>query len=329
MSLVVHLERFEGPLALLLHLIRREEMNIFDINIHQITSQYLDFIKAMKQLDLENAGDFVAMAATLIQIKSRLLLPQYNEEGEVIEDADPRKDLVSKLLEYQKFQDAAQRLYERPLVGRDLLLRGERLDLSSEGPESEILIEENALFALISSYRSVVRNMKSGVHRVAEALQSIADRILEIKDQLIIGRVIGFFDLIDSPAKNRSHQVLVTFISLLELAKMGFISLFQAEDQAEIRIQAKNAVDGDVIARVEAYDNSHADEVAAQLMVEEPVERAVETESIPESELEFETETAVEPEMELAGASDEEILHEEMRWEEEERNRGEEGLNRG
>lgn len=329
MSLVVHLERFEGPLALLLHLIRREEMNIFDINIHQITSQYLDFIKAMKQLDLENAGDFVAMAATLIQIKSRLLLPQYNEEGEVIEDADPRKDLVSKLLEYQKFQDAAQRLYERPLVGRDLLLRGERLDLSSEAPESEILIEENALFALISSYRSVVRNMKSGVHRVAEALQSIADRILEIKDQLIIGRVIGFFDLIDSPVKNRSHQVLVTFISLLELAKMGFISLFQAEDQAEIRIQAKNAVDGDVIARVEAYDNSHADEVAAQLMVEEPVERAVETESIPESELEFETETAVEPEMELAGASDEEILHEEMRWEEEERNRGEEGLNRG
>jgi segregation and condensation protein A len=314
LSLVIHLERFEGPLALLLHLIRREEMDIFDINIHQITSQYLEFIKAMKNLDLENAGEFVAMAATLIQIKSKLLLPQYNESGEVDEDEDPRKELVSKLFEYQKYQDAAHRLNERPLVGRDLFLRGERLDLGS--PDAgEILVEENALFALISSYRSTVRNMKKGVHFVADALLSISERILQIKDALVIGKIVGFFDLIDAREKKRSNQILVTFISLLELAKMGFISLFQADDQAEIRIQAKNAVDRDVIARVEDYDNSHSAEVAEQLLVEaqqgisidpeEGADKLMEDRPSPEV---LETEMSMED-----GATDEEIFEEEKK----------------
>lgn len=314
MSLVIHLERFEGPLALLLHLIRREEMDIFDINIHQITSQYLEFIKAMKNLDLENAGEFVAMAATLIQIKSKLLLPQYNESGEVDEDEDPRKELVSKLFEYQKYQDAAHRLNERPLVGRDLFLRGERLDLGSPDV-GEILVEENALFALISSYRSTVRNMKKGVHFVADALLSISERILQIKDALVIGKIVGFFDLVDAREKKRSNQILVTFISLLELAKMGFISLFQADDQAEIRIQAKNAVDRDVIARVEDYDNSHSAEVAEQLLVEaqqgisidpeEGADKLMEDRPSPEV---LETEMSMED-----GATDEEIFEEEKK----------------
>lgn len=314
MSLVIHLERFEGPLALLLHLIRREEMDIFDINIHQITSQYLEFIKAMKNLDLENAGEFVAMAATLIQIKSKLLLPQYNESGEVDEDEDPRKELVSKLFEYQKYQDAAHRLNERPLVGRDLFLRGERLDLGTPDAGG-ILVEENALFALISSYRSTVRNMKKGVHFVADALLSISERILQIKDALVIGKIVGFFDLIDAREKMRSNQILVTFISLLELAKMGFISLFQADDVAEIRIQAKNAVDRDVIARVEDYDNSHSAEVAEQLLVEAqqgisigPEEAADKLMEDRPSSVVLETEMSMED-----GATDEEIFEEEKK----------------
>ncbi|MBK7842748.1 MAG: segregation/condensation protein A [Bdellovibrionales bacterium] len=314
MSLVIHLERFEGPLALLLHLIRREEMDIFDINIHQITSQYLEFIKAMKNLDLENAGEFVAMAATLIQIKSKLLLPQYNESGEVDQDEDPRKELVSKLFEYQKYQDAAHRLNERPLVGRDLFLRGERLDLGSPDV-GEILVEENALFALISSYRSTVRNMKKGVHFVAEALLSISERILQIKDVLIIGKIVGFFDLIDAQEKKRSNQILVTFISLLELAKMGFISLFQADDQAEIRIQAKNAVDRDVIARVEDYDNAHSAEVAEQLLVEAQQGISIDPEEGADK-LMADRPSSESPEAEISvedGATDEEILEEEKK----------------
>jgi len=326
LSLVVQLERFEGPLGLLLHLIRREEMDIFDINIHEITSQYLEFIKSIKNLDLENAGEFVAMAATLIQIKSKMLLPQYNEEGEPIEQEDPRKELVAKLLEYQKYQDAAQRLYGRPLVGRDVYLRGERLNLNSE-EEGEIILEDNPLFSLISSYRGVLRAMKSGVHRVAEALQSISERILEIKDRLVVGRLLGFFELIDREVEGerRSNQILVTFISLLELAKMGFISVFQAEDRAEIRVEAKQAVDRDVIARVEDYDNAHAGDVAQNILSEAQAEHEVAVEDLDQAAELVMSDAPLAEQLPLEfeeAATDDDILAEELKLEAEDRERG-------
>lgn len=329
LSLVIQLERFEGPLGLLLHLIRREEMDIFDINIHEITRQYLDFIKSMKKLDLENAGDFVSMAASLIQIKSKMLLPQYNEDGEEIEQEDPRKELVAKLLEYQKYQDAAHRLYDRPLVGRDVYLRGERMDLESE-EEGEIIVEDNALFALISAYRAAIRGMKKGIHKVSEALQSISERILEIKDRLVVGRMLGFFEFIDGEKRGeaRSSQVLVTFISLLELAKMGFVSLFQADDKSEIRIEAKHMVDGDVISTVEDYDNAHASEVAMHILEEAEAEHEVpiDLEAAAEKLMEeASAEVIQQQEDELAdAATDEEILAEEMKLDEEDRQRGHE-----
>ena len=125
-ALRVHLQQFEGPLDLLLYLIRKEEMNILDINIVEITKTYLDYIKLMKEFDLEVAGEFVAMAATLIHIKSKMLLPQYNENGEVLEIEDPRKELVQKLLEYEKYKEAAR---ARPISlvfcrVRTILVRG-------------------------------------------------------------------------------------------------------------------------------------------------------------------------------------------------------------
>src|SRR4051794_4388414 len=98
LSIHVHLERFEGPLGLLLYLIRQEEMDIFNINIYEITRQYMEYIKAMRQLDLEVAGEFVSMAATLLQIKSRMLLPQYDGEQDGEAPADPRKELVQRLV---------------------------------------------------------------------------------------------------------------------------------------------------------------------------------------------------------------------------------------
>ena len=103
--MLVQLDQFEGPLGLLLYLIRKEEMDIYDIEIHRITSQYLSYIKQLPSLDLEQAGEFCAMAASLIQIKSKMLLPNYDENGEEIEEEDPRKPLVQKLLEYQKYQE--------------------------------------------------------------------------------------------------------------------------------------------------------------------------------------------------------------------------------
>jgi segregation and condensation protein A len=260
LSYLVQTERFEGPLGLLLHLIRKEEMDIFDINIHQITKQYLDYIRAMKQLDLEVAGEFVAMAATLIHIKSRMLLPQYNEDGELEESEDPRKELVSRLLEYQKFQEVAAQLYERPLLGRDIFLKGKRESIEVVETDEVVVEEDNALFALIASYRYAIKNMKKAVHKVGTELQSIAERILEIKEVLRVGVRMRFAELLSSSGSQR-EQVLVTFLSLLELAKMGFVGLFQNDSYSEIHIEAKKQVEGDVISTAEDYEHHVEDEI--------------------------------------------------------------------
>lgn len=256
------LQKFEGPLDLLLYLIRKEEMDIFDIPVHEITKQYMDYIKLMQELDLEVAGEFVAMAATLIQIKSRMLLPQYGENGEIIEQEDPRKELVQRLLEYEKYKEAASKLYERSLLNRDVWSRGIREKL--EVKDDEILLEENALFSLITSYRFVFRAMKKRVHRVSAKTQSIASRILEIKDRLHVGLKVAMSDLLDV-IEDRRRQVLITFLSILELGKMGFVSIYQTENYAEIYVEAKTKVETAAISHVEEYDSLNADEIAEQM----------------------------------------------------------------
>lgn len=263
MSITVQLPKFEGPLGLLLYLIRKEEMDIMDIKVHEITKQYLDYIKLMKELDLEVAGEFVAMASTLIQIKSRMLLPQYDENGEVIEQEDPRKELVQKLLEYQKYQEASKLLYDRPLVGRDVWLRGVRESLDQK--EEEIILEENALFSLISTYRKMLRSVKKKIHQVTAKAQSISSRVLEIKDRLIVGNKVTLMELVTA-TEDRARQALITFLSLLELGKMGFVSLYQTEAYSDIWVDTKKPVETDVLARVEEYDSMRADEVAAKMM---------------------------------------------------------------
>ncbi|MGE5086571.1 MAG: segregation and condensation protein A [Bacillota bacterium] len=263
MSITVQLPKFEGPLGLLLYLIRKEEMDIMDIKIHEITKQYLDYIKLMKELDLEVAGEFISMASTLIQIKSRMLLPQYDENGEVIEQEDPRKELVQKLLEYQKYQEAAKLLYDRPLVGRDVWLRGTRERLDEK--EEEIILEDNALFSLISSYRRVLRAVKKKVHQVTAKAQSIASRVLEIKDRLVVGQRTTMMDLVTA-TEDRARQALITFLSLLELGKMGFVGLYQTEVYSDIWIDTKKPIETDVLSRVEEYDSMNADQIAAKMM---------------------------------------------------------------
>lgn len=300
MSLQISLQKFEGPLALLLYLIRKEEMDIMDIKIHEITSQYLDYIKMMKELDLEVAAEFILMAATLIQIKSQMLLPQYNENGEIIEVEDPRKELVQKLLEYQKYQEASKLLYERSLVGRDVWLRGIRESLESRTAE-EIVVEDNGLFSLISAYRMMMKSAQKRVHKVAAKVQSIASRIIEFKDRLIVGQKISMEDLI-TDIQDHGRQVLITFLSLLELGKLGFVSLYQTEAYSTLWVEAKKPVDYDVISRVEEYETVDSENVAQKIFDESEILAADEEEmSVSEDVPEAPEETA---EM----ATDEEIL---------------------
>ena len=312
MSLQIQLQKFEGPLALLLYLIRKEEMDIFDIKIHEITKQYLEYIKLMKELDLELAGEFVAMAATLIQIKSRLLLPQYNEHGEVVETEDPRKELVQKLLDYQKFQEASKLLYERPLLGRDVWARGVRESLFTE--EDDIVIEENGLFSLIAAYRQTMKALKKRIHRVTAKAQSIASRILEIRDRLIVGTKVALMDLVESlEGEALRRQVLITFLSALELGKMGFVSLFQTEPYAPLYIEALKPVDGDIVNRVEEYDSMNAADIAANMMSQAQKIEENDEFLLPDEKTEDEKEDFALEGVELA--SDEEILAAELEME--------------
>lgn len=305
MSIDIHLPHFEGPMALLLYLIRKEEMDIFDINIHQITTQYMEYIRRMKELDLEMAGDFVAMAATLIQIKSQMLLPQYNENGEVVEMEDPRKELVNRLLEYQRFQDAAKQLYAKPLLGRDVWIRGVREELPQGEDEADIIIEDKGLFALISHYRRAIKNVKNTVHKVALKAKSIAAQILLIKDRLIVGQQVVLKDLI-SKAEDFRSELLITFLSALELGKMGLVSVFQSEVYGDIYLTAKKTIDASMLERVQEYNSIDSEQVAETLF------EAAEQESVQASlDLNEDNTRAVgasdEP-MSFESATDEEIL---------------------
>jgi segregation and condensation protein A len=281
-QLTVTLPKFEGPLDLLLYLIRKEEMDIFDIKIHEITHQYLEFIKRMRELDLEVAGEFISMASTLIHIKSRMLLPKYNDQGEVVENEDPRKELVQRLLEYQKYQDAAKTLNERPMVGRDLWLRGTREVIKPQ--EEEILLEDNALFSLIASYRKTLRSFQKKIHRVSRKGQSIAQRIFELKDRLIPGHRITMRELLGL-SEDRARQILITFLSLLELGKMGIVTLYQAETYGDIYVDPKREIANDVISRVEEFDGLKSEEAAERLIHEAEVEAQMELPLVEDVEL--------------------------------------------
>lgn len=294
MSYLVHLRQFEGPLGLLLYLIRKEEMDIFDINVGEITNQYLEYIRMMKELDLEVAGDFVAMAATLIHIKSRMLLPQYNEEGEVVEQEDPRKELVQKLLEYQRYQEAAKKLYERPLLNRDVYVRGVREDLNqyiTGEIVGDIVLEDDGLFSLISSYRKALRKAHKLVHKVRPKVISIAARVMEIKERLLVGSRVLLRDLLNIGQDAQRTQLLVTFLSMLELGRMGYVSLFQSEVYGDIHIETKKPIERNVLERVQEFDSGDADKIAEGIMnkaIEERIEEhEVPVESLAAAEAEY------------------------------------------
>ncbi len=270
MSIRVQLQQFEGPLDLLLYLIRKEEMDIFNINIVEITKQYFEYIKLMKEFDLEIAGDFIAMASTLIHIKSKMLLPQYDENGEVVEQEDPRKALVQKLLEYEKFKEASKSLYERPLLNRDVWARGLREKL--EVQDDEIELEDNALFSLIGSYRKVIKTLHKKIHKVTVKLQSISARIVEMKDLIRVGGTIRMVELFTAGLEEqvqRSRNALITFLSLLELGKLGYVNLYQTDTYGDIHVQGRKEIDGDVLSKVEEYGHINGEEIANNLFAKQ------------------------------------------------------------
>ncbi len=251
MSVCVQIKSFEGPMDLLLCLIRRNEMDIFDVNIHEITQQYLEYIEQMRELNLEVAGEFMSMAATLLHIKSRTLLPQEPGEDDdaAADDQDPRKALAQQLLEYQAFKEAGAKLGLRTLLGQHVFQPRmgqvtKKPSLESETAFSLNIPPEEGVFRMSCAYVECVRRAKTQVHHVRpEPLQSLRSRVRTLAASLMRGQKKIFTRLCalgdegkTSPQKDRG-RVLVTFLSLLELGRMGFVRLFQSGYNESIHVQ--------------------------------------------------------------------------------------------
>lgn len=229
----VHLDKFDGPMDLLLHLVKKNEMDICDISIAVITRQYLEYIRLMKDLNLEVAGDFLVMAATLLQIKSRQLLPVDEQEEQEAEEADPRSELVRRLLEYQQYKEAGMVIGARALLGREVFVRG--------ALEPELVVANNAegplevsLFELVDAFRVLLQRIPAeSFHDVAPGDSlSIADSINEILSLLQERDTIRFEELLQDELTR--ERVIVTFLALLELCRLKLIRIFQGEDHGSI-----------------------------------------------------------------------------------------------
>ena len=225
------LEGFEGPLDLLLHLIQKNELDIFNIPIAVITEQYLEYLQLMKVLNLDVAGEYLLMASTLLHIKSRMLLPKSSEGEE--EEEDPRAELVRRLLEYQRYKQAAGELEKRPMLDRDVFVRLTPGELE-EIPEEE-KIEVN-LFELLEAFRKILERARlEAVHEVALEPISVEDKIQEILELLQKeNRSTAFHRLFPEQASRR--LIIVTLLAILELVKMKRIRIFQLAPFETIRI---------------------------------------------------------------------------------------------
>lgn len=228
----VRLPRFEGPLDLLLHLIKKEQIDIYDIPIARITEQYLAHIQQMQEENITLAGEFVEMAATLIYIKSRTLLPpDLVPEGEATEEADPMQQLIDRLVELDRFKNIAQTLYSREQVEAGIYYRS-RLD-EVVSPDEEILAV--SLYDLVGAFKEVLRRFEDRLTMELEREQiTVAEQIERIQEMLKSRRTIRFSEF--TRTRPSRLQLVVLFMALLELARMKAIGLRQEDVFAEILI---------------------------------------------------------------------------------------------
>lgn len=248
----VKIDAFEGPLDLLLHLINRLEIDIYDIPVAQITEQYLMYIHTMKELKLDLASEFLVMAATLLAIKSKMLLPKQEEESlddnpDFEMEEDPREELVVRLIEYRKYKEAAHDLKQLE-EERGLMFTKPPSDLSgfAEKVEPEKTDLNVTLYDMLAAFQKLMRRKKLQrplTTRIARQEISIEKRMAEIMQELTeIKRKTSFTELFPYPGK---EHIVVTFLAILELIKRKEIDVTQEENFSEIYIEA--AVEGETL----------------------------------------------------------------------------------
>jgi len=231
----LHLEKFEGPLEVLLYLIKSQEIDIFDIPILKITEQYLRFLDLMQEENLEVTGDFLVMAATLIQIKSRMLLPADTETGEEeeMEEDDPRLELVEKLLEYRRYRDVSARLTWLEEQRADWYTRNVKPVI--EQPEDEEDLLEVNLYDLVTAFRAYLRYFSDDIfHTVQGEGASVDQKIERIEEMMANQGSIAWTDLLGE-CKSRV-ELVCCFLAILELCRMGRLRVHQHGAFDEIRL---------------------------------------------------------------------------------------------
>ena len=230
----VNLEVFEGPLDLLLHLVRRHELDILDIPISFIAEKYIEYISFARSLDIEVAGEYLLMAATLAYLKSRELLPpvpsEDEEEGEEDEGVDPREELIRRLIEYERFRDAGFALAERPIAGRDVFARGGELGITPPEPG----LAPVTLFRLAEAYNRVLDRARINAdHEVVIERVTVRQRMLQLSKMLGSKPKIGFEELFLSQTWSSEvelrQMLVVTLMSVLEMVKLGVLGVHQAQ----------------------------------------------------------------------------------------------------
>lgn len=232
MSTSVKLEVFEGPLDLLLHLIKKNEVSIADIPIATITEQYLATLELMQSLNLDVAGEFLVMAATLIHIKSRMLLPPGEEEDDEEEGGDPREELARRLLEYQRFKEAAEELEQREILKRDVFIRRPEVPDEIEAGGFEGV----SLFDLISALRQVLERFpEERFHEVTLERISVREKMSFLLDDLRRRGKVVFQSLFEAAASRL--EIIVTFLAMLELVKIRAVRVGQEARDGPIVIE--------------------------------------------------------------------------------------------
>jgi segregation and condensation protein A len=228
----IRLDMFEGPLDLLLHLIHKNELDITNIPIALITEQYLEYLKLMKVLNLDIAGEYLLMASTLLYIKSKTLLPTSSEEEEE-EEEDPRAELIRRLLEYQKYKEVAAELEKRPMLDRDVFMRSTSTEIEEVGGEERV---EVTLFELVEAFRKILERVKiEEFHEVILDRISVEERVQELLSLLQREkRSIAFHLLFPEQASRR--VIIITFLAILELVKMKLVRIFQLAPFETIRL---------------------------------------------------------------------------------------------
>ncbi len=229
----VRLETFTGPLDLLLHLIKKNEINIYDIPIALITQQYLDYVTLMKTLNLTVAGEFLVMAATLIQIKSRMLLPADENATDDEDGPDPREELVRRLLEYKRFKEAAAGLAARERLWREMF--GREPVALERPPSDDVLLDDVTVFDLVDALQGVLARLPANQSlEIMPDNLTVQDRMNAILEALEGEESVTFVSLFDSG----QHRlvIVVTFLALLELVRIKLVRVFQAELFGAIRL---------------------------------------------------------------------------------------------